>query len=292
MKPAEHGIRRDESDFFIYTPSRTALETFLHPLRVGRFLYEPGYELARSSFDSYLLMHMDEGAFDIITDSERGRAGTDDFVLLNCYAYHRYRALEKSRVLWMHFDGPTAGPYFRFIHSRLGTVFALQNAGYALTMMERILTALGSGRAVSEPLMARYVTDVLTECALHAEAGPLPGRRENLPVEDILAYIAAHLHEPLSVGDLADRAFMSEYHFIRVFKRETGYTPYAYIINARMHAARYKLITTDMPLKELCAECGFPSVSAFCALFRRKFGCSPGTYRSQGNLPSHGERIG
>lgn len=291
MKPAEHKIGKDGSDFYIYTPSKTALKTFLYPLRTGHFIYEPGYELERSSFDSYLIMYIKKGSMTVTTDSGNYTARDDDFILLDCYKHHRYCALEESEVNWLHFDGLTAAPYFNFIYDRLGTVFAMQKPGYVLTIMDKINLAIGSGSRISEPLMAKYITDILTEFALHTEAKLSVNHHEPHVVEDILAYIAGHLQDHITVEDLARQAFMSEYHFIRVFKKETGYTPHAYIIDARMHAARYKLVTSDMPLKQLCAESGFSNVSAFCALFKRKFSCTPIEYRERSYMQTRPNQV-
>ena len=50
------------SDYYINSPSITAQEMFLYPLQCGVFTYEPGYHLTRSSFDSFLLMYIQENA--------------------------------------------------------------------------------------------------------------------------------------------------------------------------------------------------------------------------------------
>lgn len=99
-------------------------------------------------------------------------------------------------------------------------------------------------------------------------------------IEETLSYIATHLNEPLPVSQLAAMALMSEYYYIRVFRQVTGYTPHTYIINARMHAAKYMLLTGEATLKEICAACGFSSTSAFCAAFRKRFGVTPLTFRA------------
>lgn len=99
-------------------------------------------------------------------------------------------------------------------------------------------------------------------------------------IEETLSYIATHLSEPLPVAQLAAMALMSEYYYIRVFRQVTGYTPHTYIVNARMHAAKYMLLTGDATLKEICAACGFSSTSAFCASFKKRFGVTPLTFRA------------
>ncbi|NEG88832.1 AraC family transcriptional regulator [Bifidobacterium aerophilum] len=285
MKPAEHGILDEGSDFYIYTPSKTALQTFLYPLRVGSFRYEAGYRQERSSFDSFLLMAVRQGSFDVDVGQGTLHADKGSFILVDCYRPHSYGCAEDSDVLWLHFDGVTARAYFDLIHDKLGTVCSLKDPGFALSRMSDIYETFRQGGRVSEPLMSKYVTDILTEFSMDSADGGTATQRQPHAIEDVLTYISAHLGEPLSVADMAARAYMSEYHFIRVFRKETGYTPHAYLVEARIHAAKYLLTTTDMPLKQLCEECGFTDTSAFCAAFRRKTGVSPIAFRQRGGSP-------
>lgn len=62
-----------ESEYYIYTPSRSAREMFLYPLQCGHFIYEPGYFLRRESYDSFLLMFVQEGRLTLEL-AEIGRA--------------------------------------------------------------------------------------------------------------------------------------------------------------------------------------------------------------------------
>lgn len=281
MKPAEHNISNAGSEFYIYTPSKTAIRTFLYPLRVGSFLYEAGYRQERSSFDSFLLMAIRQGSFTVSTNQYSQNAPNGSFVLLDCYRHHSYYADEDSDVIWLHFDGPTARAYFDLINDKLGTVFSLKDPNYAMTRLTNIYDTFHSASRISEPRMSKYITDILTEFAIAANDTGLSSQRQPHAVEDVLAYISSHLSDPLPLGELAARAFMSEYHFIRTFKKETGYTPHAYIVDARMHAAKYLLTNSDISIKHICEECGFTDASSFCAAFKRKNGISPIEFRRQ-----------
>ena len=65
MKSLEPHIA-PSSEYFQYTPSLTAQNTFFYPICTGNFLYESGYELHRNSFDSFLLMYISHGVHRII----------------------------------------------------------------------------------------------------------------------------------------------------------------------------------------------------------------------------------
>lgn len=279
MKPAEKHIDVSASDFAIRTPSALARRTFLYALRAGRFRYEPGYRLERSTFDSFLILYVSSGSLDLRVPGGAWHAQAGQFALVDCYAPHSYGTDETTEVLWAHFDGVNARAYAELIVGKLGNVFSLRNPSYAVSRLNRINDIMRDETGFPEARMAKLLTDVLTEFATEQEPGA--PARQSQSVEDAIAYISAHLDEPLAVAQLAERAYLSEYHFIRVFKRETGLTPHAYIIDARIHTAKYLLVNSDMPLKRICERCGFSSTSVFCAAFKRKVGVPPIEYRGR-----------
>jgi AraC family transcriptional regulator len=87
------------------------------------------------------------------------------------------------------------------------------------------------------------------------------------------------LHSP-HVEALASHAGMSLFAFIRNFKRETGVSPWQFILDCRIEAAKYRLENSAKPISEIAFEMGWQNVSHFTALFRRRVGTTPGRFRS------------
>ncbi len=94
-------------------------------------------------------------------------------------------------------------------------------------------------------------------------------------------WMAGHLAEDLSVPALAERAFMSPRNFARVFTRETGSTPAAYVEQLRLERARTLLETTDVQLAEIARRCGFGTVETLRRVFSRRLHVSPSDYRDR-----------
>ena len=91
----------------------------------------------------------------------------------------------------------------------------------------------------------------------------------------VLSYINEHLTETLDVDTLAERAYLSRYHFMRLFKAQTGSTVHAYVRQKRLlNAAR--MIREGVPAARASAESGFADYSAFHRAFTESFGVSPG----------------
>ncbi|UQW99539.1 DJ-1/PfpI family protein [Streptomyces sp. RerS4] len=105
---------------------------------------------------------------------------------------------------------------------------------------------------------------------------PPAARRD---IDELRMFIADHLDGDLSAAALSARMCLSERHFARVFRQETGATPAAYVESARVEAARRLLESTDQPLDEVAAACGLGSVETLHRALRKRIGTAPAAYR-------------
>jgi AraC-like DNA-binding protein len=95
----------------------------------------------------------------------------------------------------------------------------------------------------------------------------------------VLVFVESHLHEKIRLVDLARAAGLSSNHFLRVFKRATGDTPYQYLRARRLERACQLLARDSASLAQLALDCGFANQAHFTAAFSREFGVPPGRYR-------------
>jgi len=100
-------------------------------------------------------------------------------------------------------------------------------------------------------------------------------------IAGVRQYIDRHYGKPLTVPHLARLARLSTFHFIRAFRAETGVTPHQYLRARRIDRACELLVTTPMPVTEICDAVGFQSLGSFSALFRRMTGEAPAAYRAK-----------
>lgn len=277
MKSQEEYISKD-SEYFIYSPSRTALDVFLYPLQCGHFLYEPGYFLKRDSYDSFLLMYIQKGTLDLEIKGRKYHAQSNSFILLDCYENHAYSTSSGLECLWCHYDGAIARAYYDIVISRLGNIFTLSDPLPALSKLTSIYHVFHTGAVVREPLLSKYLNDIMTEFMLYLPNGKNAHSYSNT-AEEAMTYINEHFTEEISVPDLAARAGLSHYYFIRAFKRETGFTPHEYIINTRIATAQYLLKNTRLTIKDICYQTGFSCESIFCTAFKNRLGMTPTQYR-------------
>ena len=131
----------------------------------------------------------------------------------------------------------------------------------------------------SETLRDTYIVQLLVQIGRISPVPEPEEKRYDPKIRETLSYINEHLGEELSVGELAEQVFLSRYHFMRLFKAQTGSSVHAYVRSRRlMRAAR--LIREGMSAARAAEECGFADYSAFHRAFRAAFGVSPGKLKS------------
>jgi transcriptional regulator GlxA family with amidase domain len=92
-------------------------------------------------------------------------------------------------------------------------------------------------------------------------------------------FLEDNLDQPVTLVAAARRAFLSKYHFLRLFKHTFHETPHHYLRRRRLEQAQRLLTRTDLPVTSVCLEVGFESLGSFSTLFRRSIGTPPATYR-------------
>ena len=94
-------------------------------------------------------------------------------------------------------------------------------------------------------------------------------------------FIRENLNNGISLKEIADAAGdVSPYHFSRLFKQATGFSPYQFLIECRVLAAQRLLrAQRDLSLGEIAFRCGFADQSSFTRCFRQRTGLTPKQYR-------------
>ncbi|MBY6262453.1 AraC family transcriptional regulator [Azospirillum sp. 412522] len=102
--------------------------------------------------------------------------------------------------------------------------------------------------------------------------------------ERVVAYIAAHLDEPLDLGRLAEIACFSPYHFHRIYRAITGETAAETLRRLRLHRAAGDLVRDTIAITDVARRAGYGSVEAFTRAFGQDYGVTPAAYRKRGRL--------
>ena len=89
-----------------------------------------------------------------------------------------------------------------------------------------------------------------------------------------------HISRPLRLHELADAAYLSPFHFERVFHATTGVSAVAFASALRIDAAKRLLASGEASVTDACFSLGYGSLGSFVSRFTRSVGVSPGALRA------------
>ena len=90
----------------------------------------------------------------------------------------------------------------------------------------------------------------------------------------------AQLDRDLPLEELASAAYLSPFHFARLFKKVAGASPHAYLAALRIERAQNLLAASDASVTEIAARVGYSSPSHFTKAFRQSTGLTPRAFRA------------
>jgi AraC family transcriptional regulator, transcriptional activator FtrA len=109
---------------------------------------------------------------------------------------------------------------------------------------------------------------------------PLVLADEADPFGTTVTWMATHLHDDLTVEQMAARAIMSPRTFARRFRTTFGASPYRWLLQQRIALAQHLLETTDVSIERIARCCGFHAAATLRVHFRRFLRVSPQDYRT------------
>jgi AraC family transcriptional regulator len=98
-------------------------------------------------------------------------------------------------------------------------------------------------------------------------------------VERVITSARERLCEPISLQDMSRVAYLSAFHFNRVFHQITGLPPAKFISAMRLNEAKRLLLNTNLSITDICFEVGYNSLSTFTRRFTQRVGLGPREFR-------------
>lgn len=210
--------------------------------------------------------------------------------LIDCSTMHRYESNGKSwHFLWLHIDGEGIKSYNEFVDEDCYGVFQVSDSDF-IHDLEFVQLLAGRSDTISLIQISNTLSDMLSTLLTRHLASRLNGYNSYSHYNDItsvISFIRANFSKDVTLDDMTALVNISKYHFIRLFKKQTGMTPYEYMINYRIYQAKRLLRTTDLSVNEISSRVGFASPSNFIQKFKLSEHLSPAAYRRETiSLPS------
>lgn len=107
-------------------------------------------------------------------------------------------------------------------------------------------------------------------------------KKENTVIRKAKDMIHYNLENVLRLDDICTELGMSKFQFIRLFKANTGISPYQYFLNCKIELAK-RLIEKNRDIYSAVAECGFVDLAHLNKYFKSIYGITAFEYKSQLN---------
>ena len=141
----------------------------------------------------------------------------------------------------------------------MASLYTEQTFGYEIALKSVLLQALF--------LLLQYST---------TESATISASSDKL--KNVLDYIDLHYAEPLTISELAELCYFSEYHFMRFFKKHMHMTCMQYIYNVRLEKSVEQFEHGNTSILDVSLSVGFHNLSYFHRAFKKKYHMTPRSF--------------
>lgn len=100
-------------------------------------------------------------------------------------------------------------------------------------------------------------------------------------IKKAIAFLEERYQDNITLDDLAKEVNISPYHLLRLFKSETGKTPFEFLTDIKIQHAKKLLVNSKFNISEISHLCGFSNASHFSVVFKKKTGFTPSEFKRQ-----------
>jgi AraC-like DNA-binding protein len=255
-----------------------------YPRSVHPGIYQFAWERGRVLPDYQVLyITRGEGEFESRATGKR-TVGQGTVLLLFPGVWHSYHPLPETG--WDEYWVSYRGDYARRLVERgfLTPSDAVLSTGLDDSILHpylRILDRIGRESPGYQQLIAANTMEILA-ASLSAVQSTRTGSHAAAVIRQAKIVLAERIEEIVDMEKLAASFHVSYAHFRRVFKQQTGLSPYQYHLQLRTHRARELLHGTTLTVQQVAARLQFPNAYHFSKIFKKKTGMSPSQWRRGG----------
>lgn len=233
------------------------------------------YKIARAETnDVFIIEYVLEGEGEITLGDETYKVKKGDTYILLPYEKHSYKASGTNpyKKVWINFNS-------KYIYE-MAKAYGLTSGVYktdSFQIFNRLIELSKSDKNQNELFgdMAACIHELIVNLAISKL-----WKNDNVAY-DIRSALDGAIYKSVNLTEIADKFNMSISSLIRIFKKEFGLTPYAYLLKAKMNTAKLLLINTENSVKEICFSLGICDEHYFSSLFLKYSGFRPTEYRKK-----------
>lgn len=272
MEELQKGVL-NKSKMFFYSNSQNK-DVFFYPLSAGHFYCNSDYRVQRNSFDSILITHIIRGSFSFILNGQELTCKAGETAVIDCFNPHTYYTNDSFEAYWIHINGSNTKELFREMSDRFGNIIPSNEA--IEMQIKELYNTIKNNENVPESNMSLKIYNLIISL-FNANKSSVTN---NTVIQNAINYINENYCRQLDVKSIAGYVNMSQSQFSRRFKKQTGTSPYSYLLSVRLTKAKELLKNTSLPISEISYQTGFANESNFIYFFKKNEGISPLKFRN------------
>jgi len=254
----------------------------------GCYIKAYGHVVNHRILKDYVIIYCVDGQGWLRLEGKQWAIKKGDFFVCPPSIPHSYGADDKDpwTKYWIHFRGKSASAYMDLLGIKASSpVINIGSNTKILSWLQDIFSVLAMGYTQSHLIFATsYLTNILSYITTMPMNSKL-NKIHNMNVEKVITFMLDNIALNLTLDQLSEYAGVSRYHFVRVFKERTGYTPVDYYIRLKIQKSCELLEASTSKVNSISAALGFDNPYYFSTTFKRIVGQSPQFYRDMVHHP-------
>lgn len=269
-----------------HTPNRMAQENWIYLTAISHYKHEadpiPFY---RNYFEGYQMFYTlsGKGWLDYQGNYQYIIPGT--LVCIDLQKKHGMGAVPGH--IWEHYWVTINGKAFEDIYNSFflkTNLHHLKKTDLVKKLFEELFYLKNANYIFFDFKSMSNILQIVSE--ILTNEGPSSQNVSNTQLSSIqkaVLYIKENYMENIDLNDLSNVAGYSSYHFSRIFKMHTGFSPTDYVIKTRLERSKDLLLKSNLSIQVVAENSGFHSVNYFIKVFKEWEGITPARYK---NLPN------
>lgn len=251
------------------------------PHGVGYYPMAAGHHMYRRAPKDHLAIYCVAGSGTAEQNGRQVSVGAGDILLFRRAVAHRYCANPHDpwSIYWVHLGGHQADAYFDAVLGDANTfLIGVGRHSRILEEWELLLTTATRFRAPHLIHAANRLKSLLSLLALLRHQ--YRERHAPLDVAQVDAWLQARIHQRIELAQLVEAtSALSQFQFIREYKRLTGQAPMQAFQHLKISRACYLLDVTDLNIAQVANRLGYEDPYYFSRQFKKVMGVAPRDYR-------------
>ena len=247
----------------------------------GIFSTGQHYFTERSGQNFHILLYTLTGEGLITVRNQQISLSRHQADLLPSYEYHRYQNASASPwdFAWAHLTGCGVSDFSASLNMEKIHVITPWDTDHFFKTFQDLYRITKEGTLLSFARCSHYISGLLTSMLEGLVQDTLLSSPGNSDIAATVEYLQMHYREAISIDALLDKVHFSKYHFIRLFKKQVGTTPYSYLTGYRISQSKRLLCTTHDSISDIAGQVGFTGESNFIHQFKSIVGETPAAFR-------------